>query len=187
MDKTQYFSLPHATHINVEPVTDGSVLDMQQLQREIPPLFQLASEITPLDSSVLRGINHLGEKAEGLVNYLQYQSRKIDAILGFILNQQDLPELRYHTSSLGASGLTFHADSPFQPDTAVRLKIFIPEESLAIYCFAKVTDCEPQAQGYQIALAYQTIREEDEEILIKATLHLQTRMLKQRADSRKQE
>lgn len=185
MDKNQYFSIPHRTNINIEPLAADAQTDMEQLINEMPPLFLVASDITPLDGSVLRALNHVGDKAEGLVNYLHHQNRKIDAILGFMLNQLDDPATRYQTTSIGASNLIFHSDTPFDVSTIVRLKVFLPEESLAIYCFAKVDNCKQADDGYHVALTYHTLREEDEEALIKATLHLQTHLLKKQAAKRK--
>ncbi len=62
----------------------------------------------------------------------------------------------------------------------VRLKIFLPEESSAIYCYATVSELNAE----QCTLTYTLIRDQDRELLIRASLHIQSQQLKDRAKLR---
>jgi hypothetical protein len=60
--------------------------------------------------------------------------------------------------------------------------MFIPEEAAAVFCYAEVISCDllPDLDVYQVSLLYTVIRELDQEVLVRCTMHLQTQQLKAR-------
>ncbi len=66
----------------------------------------------------------------------------------------------------------------------VRLKIFLREEASAIYCYGQVKQLEPSEHGTHVMLDYVRIREDDRELLVRASLHIQSKQLKLRAQDR---
>lgn len=185
-ENRQYFTIPYATSINVVPLPEqASLPDQENFEQEIPTPFRVASETAAMDHSALRAIRNLGDVAEELAEYLNHQARKINVIMGYILQMQDDERFRAETTQFGAGEFSYRADEALAIDRHAQVKLFLPEEAAAVFSYARVIHCEPHSQrGYIITMQYARIREEDRELLIRATLHQQTKQLKQRSQQR---
>ncbi|HDT5889957.1 PilZ domain-containing protein [Aeromonas dhakensis] len=186
----QFFSVTHATPVNVIPMPgDFHLPSLEALEAELPEPFRIASSITSIDMVTSRLLRNQSESMHDLVEIINQQSRKIDMIMGYVLSVQDHPEHRFHTLRFGAGQLTYlhprqgHGEAPHQHQI-VRLKIFLREEASAIYCYGQVKQLEPSEHGTQVVLDYVRIREDDRELLVRASLHIQSKQLKLRAQDR---
>lgn len=180
-----YFSVEHGINVNVRPI-NGAVPTTTELAAAIPPPFLLASDVNSLNSSALRSLNRLGELAEELANYLQQQARKVDLLLHYVLKQQDDVTARYVTQSYSGSGCCYLADTPLAPLQVVELKLFLDNNDGAVFCYGQVLSCEQQADKWQIKVVFASIRDEDRELIVRASLHQQSKLLKQKAEQRQQ-
>lgn len=178
-----YFSVEHSISVNVQPFS-GALPDQQALLTAIPAPFLLASDVNSLNSSALRSLNRLGELADELATYLQQQAKKIDLLLHYVLRQQDDAASRYTTISYGGSGCSYIANSALQPLQVVEIKLFLDNNDGAVFCYGQVLSCQPHADGYVLQLVFNRIRDEDRELLVRASLHQQSRLLKQKAEQR---
>ena len=61
------------------------------------------------------------------------------------------------------------------------MKLFLDHPAAAIYCYAQVVECESAEQGYVVTLKYKLLREADQDLLIKAALYQQQKLLRQRS------
>ncbi|MBW3844942.1 PilZ domain-containing protein [Aeromonas hydrophila] len=186
----QFFSVTHATPVNVIPMPgDFHLPSLEALEAELPEPFRIASAITSIDMVTSRLIRNQNDSMHDLVEIINQQSRKIDMIMGYVLSVQDHPEHRFHTLRFGAGQLTYlhprqgHGEVPHQHQI-VRLKIFLREEASAIYCYGQVKQLEPSEHGTHVMLDYVRIREDDRELLVRASLHIQSKQLKLRAQDR---
>ncbi|WP_324043835.1 PilZ domain-containing protein [Aeromonas dhakensis] len=186
----QFFSVTHATPVNVIPMPgDFHLPSLEALEAELPEPFRIASSITSIDMVTSRQLRNQSESMHDLVEIINQQSRKIDMIMGYVLSVQDHPEHRFHTLRFGAGQLTYlhprqgHGEAPHLHQI-VRLKIFLREEASAIYCYGQVKQLEPSEHGTQVMLDYVRIREDDRELLVRASLHIQSKQLKLRAQDR---
>jgi hypothetical protein len=180
-----YFSVKHSISINVQPMTEA-VPDSARLQDYIPEAFLLSSQSSELNMSALRSLNRLGELAEELANYLQQQAKKMDLLLQYVLRQQDIAEQRFSSLSYGGSGCCYEAPSPLPALQAVEIKLFLPNNEGAVFCFGQVLSCEQLAESWQIKVVFTRIREQDRELIVRASLHQQSKLLKQQAQQRQQ-
>ena len=186
----QFFSVTHATPVNVIPMpADFHLPTLEALDPDLPEPFRIASAITSIDLVSSRLLRNQNESMHDLVEIINQQSRKIDMIMGFVLAAQDHPEHRFHTLRFGAGQLTYlpppqgHGDPP-QLHQIVRPKIFLREEASAVYCYGEVKQREPGEHGTHVVLDYVRIREDDRELLVRASLHVQSKQLKLRAQER---
>jgi len=178
----EYFLVNHQLAINVELLNnDENIPDTQQFEQEIPAPFRMASDLAKIDSQALHALKLNNETTQALWFYLQAQNQKINTLLTYVLSQQDEQKFHYQTSAFSAGCCFFDcSDNTFSAQQNVRLKIFIPEESAAIYCYAMVST----VNNKRVELTYQRIREEDRELLIRTSLHIQSKQLKFRATQR---
>lgn len=180
-----YFSIDYQAQVNLIPLTDGeTVPDADALEAEIPAPFKLISEVTRIDTNNARLLRNLDEHANELVEIINQQSRKIDLVLSYVLAGQDNPDQRHQTLSLGGGGFTFASSQPLADGSLVRLKLFLPELSVAVYGYGEV-HAEADPEHYRCDFI--ALREQDRDALIRASLQLQAKQLKARAERRAQQ
>jgi hypothetical protein len=184
----EFFTIKHAIQVNMKPIADGFIVpEAEDLTDHMPHPFVIASEMSEIDSKVLRPLRVLGEHAEQLAAFLNMQNRKIDLIMSYVLQQQDDERHQYQGIEFGGSGLKVISEEPLAIEKKLEVKVFLVEEASAIYAYAEVIDCQQVDDKYHISLTFASIREQDQDILVKASLHLQTQQLKRRAKPRIQE
>ena len=185
MTNNQYFLVEHQLGLNVEILkADETVPDDESFDAEIPAPFRMASDLANIDTHSLQSLKLNNETTQALWGYLQAQNLKINTLLTYVLSQQDDKNFHFQSSAFSAGICLFQKhDKLFALGQNVRLKIFIPEESAAIYCYAQVSAINENS----VELTYQQIREEDRELLIRTTLHIQSKQLKIRAQQRTQD
>ncbi|KKO44276.1 hypothetical protein WG68_16705 [Arsukibacterium ikkense] len=178
-----YFSVEHEITVNCQPLP-GLLPAEAEFIASIPEPFLVAGEMGALNMSALRSLNRIGELAEELANYLQQQARKIDLLLHYVLRQQDSAEHRQRTLSYGGAGLCLQSPQPFEVLALVELKVFLAENEGAVYCLGQVISAEQTADNWQIKVVFRRIRDQDRELIVRASLHQQSRQLKQKAAQR---
>jgi len=82
-------------------------------------------------------------------------------------------------------GLIQSAPHIYKMDGANKLrfatKLFLQHEASAVYCYSEVVAIEKQDnEHYQYTLLFVSIRDSDQELVVRASLHAQTRQLKKR-------
>ena len=108
-------------------------------------------------------------------------------MMRYILLQQDDAAHRYQTLSYGGSALNYLSQSALEPGTLLEVKLFLDESEGAVFALAVVTACEAWQEQYLIKTAFFRIREQDREVIVRASLHQQSRQLKLKAQLRQQD
>lgn len=178
-----FFMIAHPLRVNVIPQDSNVVPDETAFKAIMPQAFRLAGQFSESDTTLLRSLDKLGDKADVLVAYLQAQAQKLDWMLSYILEQQDNPAYRHVTHKFGGGGMIVKRDTPMQEGDIAQLKLFVPTEQSAIFCYGEVIACEAVEDEYHIAFLFAQIRESDQELLVRASLHLQTKQLRARNQS----
>lgn len=174
----EYFQLAHAIPLNIKLGGDIAQLPEQQtFEDSIPLAYKVASEMQGLEQNMLRPLRQLGDVIEPLAEYLKAQSRKIDLMMSYVLQAQDEDDTKLKTDTFGGGGFTFTTDQDFALNSYLECKLFFNEDAAAIFCYAKVANIEPTDNGNQYTLVFCRIRDEDREIVVRASLHLQSRQL----------
>lgn len=182
----EYFSITHAINANMRVLNAEEVVpDIENIEDAMPYAFRIASEMAAIEAQAIRPLRNLSDHAESLADYLNHQSRKIDLMMSFILHQQDEPEYRFKTVKLGGGGVIIDAPNAVEVGANAELKLFLDAEAAAIFCFGEVISCEQKEDRYHIAFIFNTIREQDQELLVRASLHIQTLQLRKRAQEKK--
>ncbi|RUO31461.1 PilZ domain-containing protein [Aliidiomarina sedimenti] len=181
----EYFAIKEALDINVIPLDDRTGLpDEEVFLSELPLVFRMAAELQQRDQTAWQQIRSLGEPGQAILNILTQQNQKLNALLGYLLRYEDDPECRYQAYEYGGAGIGFYSSEPFEPGQLVQLKLFLSAESAAIFGYGEIIDCEQNEDGYQVTVLFRRLREEDQELMVRAALHAQTRLLKKRASER---
>lgn len=186
-DFADYFQIEHSIALNAQPYPgDGDALTEDDFLALMPEPFRLASEMVQLNSSSIRNLSRLGDAADELSRYLQQLAKKVDMMMHYILQQQDQAEYRYHTLSYGGSGLCLHSKQALATGDWLQLKIFLAHGEGAVFCLGQVLESRPvvNSDEWQVDVVYRHIRELDQELIVRASLHEQTRQLKLKKEQR---
>ncbi|WP_440904465.1 PilZ domain-containing protein [Catenovulum sp. SX2] len=173
-----FFTLPFNVKINLEVLDDSAELTEANLEAEIPYPFRLATELSRLDAH--NAFMSKGQQlSSDVARVLEVQNKKIDLMLSYLLMQEDKQKHRYVTDRFGAGGLTLTTEQNWQIGDKFKLKIFMPEEACAVYCYAEIIAEKDADSGKNFDVVYSVIRDEDREILVRMALHQQSKQLRQ--------
>ncbi len=183
MTEQEYFTVHHNLTINVEVLgTDFALPNEEAFASEIPAPFIVASEFSKLDTLADNARLELKNKElKHVIELLDTQNTKLNLLLSFMLSQQDNAETRFHTTQFGASQLSYQAVTALKVNQLVRVKLFLDHPAAAIYCYAQVVECVSAQSGFYITLKYKILRDTDQDLLIKAALYQQQKLLRQRS------
>lgn len=174
----EYFQLAHSVPINVK--VGGGIAEMpnqEEFEDSIPMAYKVASEMQGLEQNMLRPLRQLGDVIEPLADYLRAQSRKIDLMMSYVLQSQDESDLKFHTQTFGGGGFTFETEQSFDLNSYLICKLFFNEDAAAIYCYAKVAQIDVREGSKKYTMVFSRIRDDDREIVVRASLHLQSKQL----------
>lgn len=183
----EFFSIAHEFNINILPLDTNNATTFEQFLADMPAPFKMASEISTIDQAALRPLQGLSGVASQLVDFLNHQSEKINLLMGYILSQQDEEQHRYQGLEFGGGGLLFTATNAFEVGQLIEMKIFLLAQSCAVYCYGEVIAVEQINNNYQHKAVFCFIRENDREILVRTSLHEQSRQLQQLSKQRDQD
>ncbi|WP_016957599.1 PilZ domain-containing protein [Catenovulum agarivorans] len=173
-----FFTLPFGVKINLEMLADTAELTEANLEAEIPYPFRLATELNRLDAH--NAFMSKGQQlSSDVARVLEVQNKKIDLMLSYLLMQEDKQKHRYVTDRFGAGGLTLTTEQNWQLGDKFKLKIFMPEEACAVYCYAEIIAENDADSGKVFDVVYSVIRDEDREVLVRMALHQQSKQLRQ--------
>lgn len=178
-DPDAYFSVNHDFSAYLSPFEGPLPTELQLMSMRSVGL-QLLSEVKALEASCLLQLRQLDNDAKAVVDYLKLQSRKVDMVLHYVLENESRDGSRYQGRRFGGSGFVVSSEAPLTPGEQVKATLYIRDELLALVCIAEVTRVEPSDEGFAAELEYRCIMEEDVEQLVKASLSVQQKQLKAR-------
>jgi len=184
----EFFSINYPFNVNatiIETITSPSY---QDFMNTMPMPFKMATEINTLDQAALRPLQTLGSVAGQLVDYLHHQAQKIDLLVSYILSEQDNEKQRYQGTHFGGGGVIFSSKNNFIVGQFIELKIFLLDDNCAIFCCGEIISASVdnnEVTNYKVI--YHHIREEDREILVRCSLHQQSKQLQVLAQQRNDE
>ncbi len=183
MTDQEFFTVHHSLTINVEPLSDDFTFpSYEQFVTEIPAPFIVASEFSQLDQlNDAAKLELKNSDFKHVVQLLDTQNSKLNLLLTFMLSQQDDPTQRQQTTAFGASQLSYVTVSAPSIGTKLRIKLFIEHPAAAIYCYATVHTVEEQDVEKVVTVKYDLLRDTDQDLLIKAALYQQQKLLRQRS------
>lgn len=177
----EFFMIAHKLKVNIRPIDAATELPLEEeFEEAMPYAFRIAGEMASIEAKALRPLRHLSDHAEELAAYLNHQAKKIDLMMSYILHSEDNAALRYLTVKFGGGGIIVDSDQALTVGDHAEVKLFLNEEAAAVYCFGEVIACQQEQGRYHIAFIFTRIREQDQELLVRASLHQQTLQLRKR-------
>ncbi|MEW6983375.1 PilZ domain-containing protein [Colwelliaceae bacterium 6471] len=182
----EFFSIEHKFNVNLIPVENAHSMSYEQFIQSMPLPFKMAGDIISIDQAALRPLQGITGVAGQLVDFLNYQSQKIDLLVNYVLSQQDDEKYRFNGIKFGGGGVIFSASNAFELNQMFEVKIFLLEDNCAVFCHGEVIAVEEKDGDYLHKLIFHHIREEDREILVRTSLHQQSKQLQALSTKRNQ-
>lgn len=174
-----FFLIAHPVKANLLPLDEQQQKhNYDEFIKHMPYAFKMAAEMSEVQTQALKPLRELGEKLQDLVDYLNFQAKKIDLMMSYILYQQDDKKHQAQVVKFGGGGVIIDTYEAIPIGSKCALKIFLESESAAIYCYAEAIAYEQKGDFHQTSFIYTHIREQDQELLVRASLHLQTQALR---------
>ncbi len=185
----EFFSIDHDFSLNIIPLALEDITTFEHFTNKMPMPFKLASDMMTIDQAALRPLQALSDVTGQLVDFLNHQSQKIDLLIGYILSQQDDEKHRCQGIKFGGGGVTFIAQTAFNLGQKLEIKVFLLENNCAVYCYGEVIEVTPdeattdtesavqQGIEYIHKVIFHFIGEDDREVLVRTSLHEQSKQL----------
>jgi hypothetical protein len=184
----EFFSINYAFKINASVIKLAQLPSYQQFIESMPVPFKIAAEVNTVDQSALRALQAVTGVASNLLDYLNHQAKKMDLLVGYILSQQNNVNTRFQAVKFGGGGIIFKANAlkSFSTGDFLELKLFFADENTALYCIGEIVNSEIINSESQYKVIFHHIREEDQEALVRHSLHQQSKQLQALAQQRNQ-
>lgn len=183
---TEFFTIAYQYSVNVEKLIEP--LDPMSFESSIPLPFKLASDNATIDQKALRSLKGIAGSSAQLVNYLQQQANKIDLLVQYILSQHDDTDTRVEGTHIGGGGLSFKSTDQFLLADNLITKIFLPKHNCAVYCHGEIIEKEFVDDSLcHYKVIFTNILEDDREVLVKTSLHIQSKELQLLAQQRNEQ
>lgn len=182
----EFFSIEYNFNINACVIEERTLPSYEQFLNDMPMPFKMASEIHVLDQSALRPLQAVSGVANQLMEYLNHQAKKMDLLVGYIIDQLNTEEARFQAIKFGGGGVIFQSEeaTTFKTGNYIELKLFFPAENNAIYCIGEIVSSTAKGNVMQHKVIFHHIREEDRELLVRNSLHQQSKQLQALAQER---
>lgn len=153
---------------------------MEMFESSMPYAFRISANMNDIHSKSHQLLKKIGDKVNDLIDYLELQAEKIDLMMSYILQQQDSAQDQVQSVKFGGAGLIIEDERDIEIGETCIVKLFIESERAAVYTYAEAIEVNVINEKKQTSLLFTHIREEDQELLVKASLHLQTQSLRKR-------
>lgn len=181
----EYFTIAQPFPVNLITVANDALPCEEAFAEEIPELFVMTSQLAQAEAN--SAPSHFDDpKLRQVLALINTQNQRLNIMLGYLLRHEDDASQRFDGVAYSGGGFRILSKQSFKLGQICRGKLFFRAEQLAIYCYAEVIAAEPTDAGQQqLTFAFRRLREEDLELLVRATLHEQSRQLKLRAEQRR--
>lgn len=186
MSDQEFFTVNHTMTVNIEPLSSEETFpNLENFEGEIPAPFLVASEFSHLDMLNDSARAELkNNDFKHVIQLLDTQNSKLNLLLTFMLSQQDDPSFRHQTRSFGASQFSYLSQTDIELGTKVRVRMFLDHPAAAIYCYGHIEKIEADGEHHLVTVKYDLLRDLDQDLLIKAALFQQQKLLRQRSLNR---
>ena len=188
-DSSDYFSVKHDFKAYLTPWPDNMPIPSEsELTLMLPLGLQLINDVKSLEASCLLQLRNLDDEAKTVVEYLKLQSKKVDLVLQYVLEQESHEGELHRGLFFGGSGLRITSANPLEIGAQFKITCHIKEELVVLLCFGQVTASQAikgNDTSHLIDIEFSQITDADIEQLVKASLSVQQKQLKQRKLTRK--
>ncbi len=182
-ERREYFRIDNEVIIDYEKIPADQVEAVRErLADRVPDGFTVAATFQTNSRAMNRMLQGFSAKNPDLARYLKLMDQKLNHLARlFVMGEMEAEEHQRVMVNMSAGGMTFPAQSEFNPGDLLSLRFALMPEMMGILCVARVIYCERAAVGnsdypWQIAVEYDVIRETDRDLLCSHIMARETEM-----------
>ena len=187
-ERRRYFRIDDEIILIFKEVGKGAVPDSENFKNEdVLDAFSLSAALEFLTQESRVQFKKLERRQPETAEIIKTLERKIDLIAQTLLINETHPSDRSTQKvNISAAGIAFDADSALEPGVVVQLKMILPPSLVALMTYGKVVYCKTNSNepsfGHHIGVDFLSLREQDQELLIRYIVKRQIQQIKNREE-----
>lgn len=146
--------------------------------------FSLSADFATLNNNIHPVLNNITQLHPDIAQYLQFLNQKIDSLSHqLLIKETSFDETKVINANLSASGMMFVTQKNLEVDQLLRLELVLLPEKIGILIFGKIITVNEEKDLKQVAVEFEHIRFEDQELMIKHNLNKQMNELREKNDN----
>ena len=138
MNKRSYYRIQEEAFLNYTLLeNEHDFDDPYHVELIRNPLFSLVDEIRQIDNKSAEDFEEIFQQNRPMANYLQAQNKKIELIIGSIIQQSMHDDSRLTQINISEGGLSFSSQYPIEAFSNLHLNIILLNSHHCFSAFAK--------------------------------------------------
>lgn len=183
----EFFNIEGEFKLHIRPHDSAQLPSIEEFENNMPLPFLLSGEIGNIDQDALRSLRRVDKSVEALVDVINAQSRKINLLVHYILSKDEDSARQFEGISFGGGGIRYLSDEPQSIGHLLEMKLFFEHENAAVMAIGEVIECKTTEHGHEVKVVFALIRGDDREVLVRCSLHEQSKQLHRLAKAKKKD
>lgn len=186
-DRRRFFRVDDYAAIKFRIITTEQSHSIEKRILEGPPsVHSLTGAFAATTCQMDQVMRNFQNREPDIAHYLKTLNEKLDLLArSMFMEDNDLITQPTQAVNISASGISFQGEAQLPDNARVELKLLAFPSLINILSIAKVVRCDymPEANEsapYFTALDFETIREQDKELLVQHVIHQETTQLRNR-------
>ncbi|WQG58526.1 PilZ domain-containing protein [Pseudomonas sp. RTB3] len=171
-DRREYYRIEDTIALQIKTLSAPEAAGKEVLLDD-SPLFNLLSELHLSEFEAQHLLRQLSEKDRTLAAFLRVQNKRLD-LLSQIMARGLLDEVGApQPVIISEGGIDFHHPAPVAPDSHLAVKLVLMPQALGLLLRARVTQCTPQDDGFEVATEFESMTDAQRQLLARYILQKQ--------------
>jgi len=185
-ERREFFRIDDLVFLEFSVVTEQEYNSAPEfLQNLHNSSFSLSADFATLNNNIHPVLNNINQLHPDIAQYLEFLNSKIDS-LGHLLLEKETSFDANKTvpANLSASGIMFETETDLPANERLKIELVLLPEKIGILVFGKVVTTKKNNNNKNlIAIEFEHIRYEDQELMIKHNLNKQMSDLREKKDN----
>jgi len=184
-DRREYFRIDDEIALDYREVNDDEADQLlERIQSRLVDRFTAASSFAATSRQMAHVIHKVQMQTPELARCLQAIDQKLNMITQlFVSEEMDTDKQSTREVSLSAGGVAFRAQHALEVGSLLELRMVLFPALVGIVTISRVVTCSRLEDGnnrfpWQIAVAYEHLREADRELLVRHIMAKETEQLR---------
>lgn len=190
-ERREYFRIDDEVVLDYRTIsTDEVDALVERIQARVPDRFTAASSFAATSRQMAQVMHKVQNQSPELARCLQAIDQKLNMLAQlFVTEEIQIEQQPTQAVNLSAGGLAFRSRQAIDTGSLLEMRIVLFPSLIGILNISRVIHCELLNDGntqfpWQIAVAYEHLRESDRELLVRHIMTRETRRLRaEREDS----
>jgi hypothetical protein len=185
-ERREFFRIADEVVLDYREIGEAEVEGLvSRIQAHAPDRFTAASSFAATSRQIAHLLHKMQSQSPELARCLLTIDHKLNTLAQlFVSEEMQIREQPSLEVNLSGGGIAFAAHQELRAGTLLEMRIVLLPDMIGILTVGKVVHCGRNAGGsvgfpWQIAVAYEHLRESDRELLVRHIMNKETRRLRE--------